>query len=102
MRCLLAWLLLALTELAPAVRGDQTDPALPGPFERPRSAPDVPAAAPLYAAMWVGGARHPDPVVAQLMDRAALAMRRGYGGQALRTLDQVVALAATPKAGTVE
>ena len=47
MRCLLAWLLLALTGLAPAVRGDQTDPALPGPFERLRTAPDAAAAAPL-------------------------------------------------------
>lgn len=95
MRCLLAWLLLAFIGggLGPAARGDQTDPALPGLFEQLAAAADPAAAAPLEAAIWAIWTRHPDPLVEQLMGKAALAMRRGDGGQAERALDQVVALA---------
>jgi tetratricopeptide (TPR) repeat protein len=94
-RRLLAWVLLALLggSLSPPAWGDQTDPALPGLFERLKAAPDPTAAGPIETAIWEAWTRHPDPVVEQLMDKAALAMRLGDRGQAQRALDQIVALA---------
>jgi len=88
--CLVA---LLLGSLPGAPRADQTDPSLPELFEQLLAASGPAAAAPLEAAIWAAWTRHPDPVVEQLMERAALGMGLGDAGLARRALDQVVALA---------
>ncbi len=72
---------------------DQNDPRLPGLFDQLLLATSPAAAAPVEQAIWEAWTRHSDPVVEQLMEKAARALRLGDRGMAERSLDQVVALA---------
>ncbi len=78
---------------APPLRADQNDPRLPGLFDQLLLAASPEAAAPIEQAIWQAWTQHSDPVIEQLMDKAALGMQIGDAGMAQRALDQVVALA---------
>lgn len=78
---------------AQPLRADQNDPRLPGLFDQLLLATSPQAAAPIEQAIWQAWTQHSDPIVEQLMDKAALGMQIGDRGMAQRALDQVVALA---------
>ncbi len=90
----LARLILALALLlAPwPVQADQRDPALPPLFERLKAADAVDG--PLIEdQIWAIWFRHPDRVVASLLDEGVVLMSRRRWAEALDRFDQIVRLA---------
>lgn len=88
----IALLLVALFAIAPAA-ADQDDARLDGLFEELKSAPNHSAAQGAEAAIWGIWYEHDDDAIEQLMFKGRNAMNRHDFKAALRSIDQVIALA---------
>ena len=88
----IALALVALLAIAPAA-ADQNDPRLDDLFEQLKGAPDHVAAQSAEAAIWGIWYEHEDHAIEQLMFKSRAAMDRRDFRSALRSIDQVIALA---------
>ncbi len=88
----MALVIVALLAIAPAA-ADQNDARLGDLFEELKSAPSHGAAQGAEAAIWGIWYEHDDDIIEQLMLKSRAAMNRRDFKGALRSIDQVIALA---------